>query len=129
MSEDPEHTQIVLIDRQHSWLERSARALRRAGFKVESLDHYDYPPATLHDGAAPRLIVLGCASIGLDEQQLIDRIIKNKDHLLVLSTSLPWKVMHELFLHGATDVTEKPYDPSGLITTVNQVLESLSPNR
>jgi hypothetical protein len=57
---------------------------------------------------------------------LIDRIIEHKDHLLVLSTSLPWDVMRQLFRHGATDVTEKPYDPGGLITTVNQVIESLS---
>jgi DNA-binding NtrC family response regulator len=130
MSDDMRRTPIVLIDRQHSWLERSAQALRAAGFEVESLEHYNYPPATPHsDRPVPKLVVLGCASIGPDEQELIGRILEHKDHLLVLSTSLPWRVMRELFLNGAADVTEKPYDSSGLITTVNQVLGSLSPNR
>ena len=73
--------------------------------------------------------MLCCASIGTDEQNLINRILEHKDHLLVLSTSLPWRVMRALFLDGATDVTEKPYDAGSLVTTVHEVLDSLSPNK
>jgi DNA-binding NtrC family response regulator len=129
VTDDVEQVKIVVIDRQHSWLERSARALRKEGFAVKTLDHYNYPPSDAAADAPPRLVVLGCASVGPDEQELINRIIAHKDHVLVLSTSLPWNVQRELFLHGVADATDKPYDASGVIVTVNQVLDSLSPNR
>jgi DNA-binding NtrC family response regulator len=129
MSDQLAHKQIVLIDRQHSWLERSTQTLRRAGFSVEPLADYDYPPHNMPHDAPPRLVVLGCASVGQAEMDLIRRILLRGDHLLVLSTSISQREMRNLFLRGAADVTDKPYDSGNLVSTVTQVLNSLSPSR
>ena len=129
MSEENARRAIVLIDRQHSWLERSAQTLRRAGFDVETLDNYNYPDPDRPNDVRSRLVVLGCASVGPDELELIQRFVHHRDYLLVLSTAISSREMRNLFLHGATDVTDKPYDPGGLLETVTQVLESLSPQR
>lgn len=129
MSDQLAHKEIVLIDRQLSWLERSAQTLRRAGFSVEAFTHYDYLTPDMPHTTPPRLVVLGCASVGDDEVDLIRRILLHGDHLLVLSTSISQREMRNLFLSGATDVTDKPYDSSGLVATVTEVLRSLSPSR
>jgi DNA-binding response OmpR family regulator len=126
MKIDIERLHLVLIDRQHSWLERSDQALRLAGFEVDSLNHYNYPPPNEEPvDTAPKLVILGCASIGQDEFDLINRILQHKDHLIVLSTALPRNVMRSVFLVGADDVANKPYDPNRLVTMVNQVLRSI----
>jgi DNA-binding NtrC family response regulator len=118
---------ILLIDKQNSWRERSAHALRLAGFAVEALDTYTLPEALLHhDDHRPDLVVLGCASVGPEEQSLINEVLLQQWHLLVLSTSLPWHTMRALFRVGANDVTDKPYDADLLVTTVNQALESIA---
>jgi DNA-binding response OmpR family regulator len=121
---------ILLIDRQHSWLQRSAEALCSAGFEVDSLDRYDYPDQLARSkNTRPTLVVLGCASIGPEELLLIDRVLQNKDHLIVMSTSLPSQIMRQVFLVGADDVTDKPYNVKNLVEIVNQVLHSISPTR
>ena len=125
MKTDRARKQIVLIDRQHSWLERSAETLRLAGFDVATVGQYDYPPAVQGSSAPSKLVILGCASIGQDEFDLIKRIIEHKDHLLVLSTALSPHIMRTVFLVGADDVTNKPYHPDHLITAVHQVLRSI----
>lgn len=118
---------ILLIDKQHSWRERSAHALELAGFTVEALDSYRLPEELLyHDRQRPDLVVLGCASVGPEEQSLINEVLLQQWHLLVLSTSLPWHTMRALFRVGANDVTDKPYDADVLVTTVNEALESIS---
>lgn len=123
----PLQKSILLIDRQHSWRERATHALQRAGFAVEALDSYDLPEELLHhDRQRPDLVVLGCASVGPEEQSLINAVLLQQWHLLVLSTSLPWHTMRALFRVGANDVTDKPYDAEVLVTTVNQALESIS---
>jgi DNA-binding response OmpR family regulator len=130
MSNDQEHIRprIMLIDRQRSWLERSVLALRSAGFEVDFLDHYDYPPPYARpDKDHSTLVILGSASIGPEEFRLIERVHQNGDHLLVLSTSLPWSIMRKVFLGGADDVTNKPYDPKSLVSIVHQVVSSISP--
>lgn len=128
MSERPRRAErsILLIDKQDSWRERSARALTRAGFAVETLDRYSLPPDLLRgERPGPTLMVLGCASVGSEELELIGQILRHRWHLLVLSTSLPWHTMRALFRDGADDVTDKPYDADLLVTTVNQALESI----
>jgi len=116
---------ILLIDKQASWRERSARALAREGFAVDSLASYVLPNEGAHGAFRPDLVVLGCASVGPEEQELIGQVLRRKLHLLVLSTSLPWHIMRALFRDGANDVTDKPYDPDLLVETVNQALESI----
>lgn len=118
---------ILLIDKQRSWRERSTHALELAGFAVEALDSYVIPEALLHhDRPRPDLVVLGCASVGPEEQILINEVLLQQWHLLVLSTSLPWHTMRALFRVGANDVTDKPYDADLLVMTVNQALESIA---
>jgi len=118
---------ILIIDRQHSWLERSVEALRHAGFDVSSLDSYDYS-GQLSDGSSPDLVILGCATIGPDELALITRILEHKDQLVVLSTLLPRQTMRTLFLVGAVDVADKPYEPQNLVAIVHHVLDIIAPN-
>jgi len=115
---------ILLIDCQEYWRERSAAALRDAGFEVEVLSHYDYTP---REGSEPDLVILGCAAIGENEQHLIGHLLAAKLHLLVLCTSLPWRVMRALFLAGADDVAEKPYNPSNLLSAVEHAFKSITP--
>src|SRR5258705_760110 len=125
MSRQVERKRILLIDRQDSWRERSRYALRDTGFEVSTLDHYDSPPGD-PSGPAPDLVIIGCASIGPEEMQLILQILEHKIHLLVLSTALPWKEMRALFLAGADDVTNKPYNPDLLVSIVTQAFENLA---
>lgn len=114
---------ILVIDKQDYWRKLSTHVLEQAGFTVAAIDNYAYP----HDDAAvvsvsPDLVVLGCAAIGFEEQTLIRHILDHKHRLLVLSTSLPWQVMRSLFLLGADDVADKPYDARYLLKIVEGVL-------
>lgn len=128
MSETPprQARSILLIDKQDSWRDRSARALTQAGFAVEGLDRYSLPAELLRgERRPPALVVLGCASVGPEEQTLIEQILRCQWRLLVLSTSLPWHTMRALFRDGASDVTDKPYDADLLVATVSQAFESI----
>ena len=120
-----ESKRVVVIDCQDHWRELSIGALRAEGFTVEVLDNYDFPPVP--PGEEPDLVILGCARIRPEELELIKRILDQKLHLLVLSTSLPWQVMRHLFLAGADDVTDKPYNPEHLVNIVTEVFKGLSP--
>lgn len=117
---------ILLIDKQSSWRERSAQALMRAGFVVDVLDVYSLSWETSRAEVKPDLVVLGCASVGPEEQELIGQVLLQKMHLLVLSTSMPWHVMRALFRNGASDAADKPYDPQLLVETVNEAIESIT---
>lgn len=116
---------VLVIDTQKYWRELSTKTLEDAGFIVESMDDYSYEPG----GTELKfdLIILGCARIDADEQRLISKILESGQHLLVLSTSLPWKVMRSLFLAGADDVANKPYDPDRLTSIVQQAFETIAP--
>jgi DNA-binding NtrC family response regulator len=118
---------VLVIDRQEYWRELSAQALEASGFLVRTLATYDYPPqGDAFPKRAPDLVILGCASIGAEEQQLIARVLEQKDHLLVFCVSLPMPVMRSLFLKGADDVDDKPYNPTQLVNSVEQALEAIS---
>lgn len=121
---DGRKKRILLIDHQEYWRKRSAAALEEAGFVVDTLSHYDYSP---RDEERPDLVVLGCTAINPDEQKLIGHLLALKLHLLVLCTSLPWRVMRALFIAGADDVAEKPYNPSHLLSAVDHALRSIAP--
>lgn len=60
------------------------------------------------------------------EQQLIEQVLRHKQRLLVLPTSLPWRVMRSLFLAGVDDAADKPYDPDYLIDMVGQMFEQIA---
>ncbi len=119
---------ILLIDLQDEWRERSARALESEGYEVSVLDNYSYPPSG-QETSTERfdLVILGCASIGNEERDLIDRIVSYHDHLMVLSTALPWPLMRLVFLAGVDDVADKPYDSLRLVKLIEQAFDAMKP--
>ncbi len=120
---------ILLIDHQAHAREIATSALRLAGFVVCILDTYNY--VTLQDcfqAMHPDLVVLSCTHIGSQEQQLITHVLADKYHLLILCVSLPWQVMHSLFLQGVDDVVDKPYEAASLVKIVNQTIDSTVPH-
>lgn len=119
---------ILIIDHQKYWRELSAQALEAAGFTICEFDTYNYP--LVGECAAlepPDLVILGCTTIGPEEEALIQRVLADRRPLVVLSTSLSWLVAHSLFLAGVKDVADKPYDPGQLVTMVQQALHSTLP--
>ncbi len=125
MKSDSSKKHILLIDHQPYWREISTNALRGAGFTVDMLGTYhDLPSQECREGEKPELVVLGCTRIGTEEQRLIDEVLHQKHHLLVLCTSLSWQTMRTLFLKGVDDILDKPYNPTKLVKIVNEALEN-----
>jgi DNA-binding response OmpR family regulator len=121
---------ILIVDLQEYWRTISADALIRRGYDVCVLSDYDYSPASANcHGKPPDLVILGCASIGSEEQEFIKKVMADKRHLVVLSTSLPWADMRSLFLAGADDVADKSYDPGHIVNIVEEAFENVSTRR
>jgi DNA-binding response OmpR family regulator len=124
---DPTAKRILVIDRQKDWRISTADFLRGLGFLVKESESYEYTSAMaqIEDQAAD-LIILGCAVVKKEEQELIGKILNDRHHLLVFSASLPWADMRSVFLAGADDVTNKTYDHSRLRKAVTDVLANLA---
>jgi DNA-binding response OmpR family regulator len=119
---------VLVVDRQAYWRGLSAAALKDRGFDVKALSAYDYSPETAYfDGKPPDLVVLGCASIKREERDFIEAVLTDGPHLLVFSASLPWRDARSVFLAGADDVADKPYDLDQLINTVTEVFKRREP--
>ena len=119
---------VLVVDRQEYWRGLSTAALRGRGFSVKTLGTYDYSPeAAYFDGQPPDLVVLGCASIRREEREFIEKVLSGGTHLVVFSASLPWRDARSVFLAGADDVADKPYDPNQLLNTVDEVFRSEVP--
>src|SRR5258708_37557477 len=103
---------ILVIEHQSSWRELSMHTLRDAGFSVEGFSNY-------HDHslwqANPDLIILSCARVGFEEQQLITQLLREKHHLLTLSAYLPKSTMHVSFMQYADVIMDKLYSPNSLV--------------
>lgn len=120
--------QILVIDKQDYWRVLSVRTLEAAGFAVVGISNYAYPFSLPDDWRIqPDLVILGCATIGPEEHKLIGHILANRHLLLVLSSALPWDTRRSIFLLGAADVDDKPYEPDYLIQTVETVLKDIEP--
>lgn len=118
-----EQKSILIIDRQNSWREAAATALRSSGYMVYTQDKYD--SEFIID--SPDLIIFGCVRIRSAERRFIKKLMVNKLHLLVLSSSLPWSLVRPLFLDGVEDVTEKPYQKDRILKAVEEVFDNMSP--
>lgn len=122
---------ILLIDQKDTWRRRSANDLRLAGAQVYESGSYEYPPPAFAQSAETDalfdLVILGCLRVREEESKLIRSIVSYDHRLLVLSGSLPWPTMRSVFLTGADDVTNKPYDSAKLINVVVQALEAIRP--
>ena len=126
MKSESVNKRILLIDNQPYWREISTNALREAGFTVDMLETYhDLASQECVDEEKPELVLLGCKRIGTEEQQLIDEVLNQKQHLLVLCTSLSWLTMRTLFLKGVDDILDKPYNPAKLVNIVRETLENI----
>jgi DNA-binding response OmpR family regulator len=120
-------TKIVVIDHQAYWLGLSAEALTEEGFTIHIHSRYDYPPPEIADGETPDLVILGCPAIREEEQKLIESVLARDHHLLVLCTSLSMRTMRSLFLGGASDVTDKTFDPNRLVAVIKETLRRVKP--
>lgn len=121
----PEVKRVLVVDRQEYWRGISAEALREKGFVVKVLSKYAYSPDTAYfDGEPPDMVVLGCASIKREERDFIQAVLADGPRLLVFCASLPWPDARSVFLAGADDVTEKPYNPDRVVSTVEEIFES-----
>lgn len=123
---EPSNKRVLIIDRQSYWRDKVAAALRDQGYNVQILSSYDYepPPKNDEEGVAD-LVILGCPRLSRDERDLINRILSNHQHLVVFCSSLPWGDMRTLFMAGADDVADKPYDPAKVISVVQEVFANI----
>lgn len=119
-----EQKSILIIDRQNSWREEAAAALGSSGYIVYTQDRYEYPVSITQK---PDLIIFGCVRIRREERRFIKKLMMDKQHLLVLSSSLPWSLVRPLFLEGVEDVTEKPYQKDRILKAVEEVFYNMSP--
>lgn len=119
---------ILIVDRESYWRAFSANALQAAGFAVRTLDSYDYRlfQEYVHE-EPPDLIVFGCGNVEPEDQEMIERMLNQGYHMLVLCTSPEWPLIHSLFQAGADDVADKPYDRGRLLRLVEQTLQSIVP--
>jgi DNA-binding response OmpR family regulator len=126
MSFSFKNKRILIIDRQKYWREMLAETLAEGDSQVALLDNYEYQVGGIYFAGehTPDLVILGCVRVGMEERELIRRILADKLHLMVFSSLLPWEEMRELFSEGADDVADKSYDPDRLISAVEDVLNA-----
>ncbi len=116
---------VLVVDRQAYWLKFATEALMSAGFSVSVSEKYPCELArSAPNSGSSDLVILGCARVGADEQEVITDILSQGYHLLVLCAFLPWKVMRALFLLGVDDVADKPYSAQELVSTVETLVAS-----
>jgi DNA-binding response OmpR family regulator len=127
MSSLLENKRVLIIDRQSFWRERARKALIGTGYNVEVLDNYEYEPnhSYFREGP-PELIILSCPKLKHDERELIDKVLADRRHLVVFCSSLPWGDMRTLFMAGADDVVDKPYDSARVVTIIEEAFANMS---
>ncbi|HEX3247830.1 MAG TPA: hypothetical protein VHS05_00275 [Pyrinomonadaceae bacterium] len=126
MNSSIDPNEVLVIDKLEHWRKLSQATLKLAGFKVRVNANYDCPLVSEQKNGSLDLIILGCAGIGSDELQLIDRVRSNKLRILVLCTSLHMPAMRLLFLRGADDVAEKPFDSKQLLDVVGHAIQHIT---
>ena len=124
MSQDSDIKHIIVIDRKSRWREFSKAALTARGYHIHLYDNYDYPPPTLGSNQ-PALVILGCVTVGEEELQLIEQVVRRQHHLMVFCTAVGRDVMRSVFLKGAEDVTEWPYDVDTFVDSIEHVLHTI----
>lgn len=119
---------ILIIDTQRYWRELATSVLRDQGFRVCDLATYSsFPDAQCFQGEKPDLVVLGCATVGPGEKDLIARIQHQHYTLLVLCTILSSELIRSLFLQKVDDIAEKSYHPGQLIQTLRRAIPESVP--
>lgn len=115
-----------MVDRQDYWRKLARGALRRSGEPVLALGSYDAAAVERAlAAAATDLVVLGCASFGEDERELLARLVPTGVPVLVLATPLSHAMIREIFLLGAADVAEKPFSGPEVRRVVDEAFANL----
>jgi DNA-binding response OmpR family regulator len=115
---------VLIVDREPYWLDFSKGVLRRKGYRVVTASSHDELVTALQAGK-PDLLLLGFAAIGDAERKLIGDVLQTTGdpHVLVLSTSLPLETVRDLFVLGASDVTNKPFAERELLRLIENHLQ------
>lgn len=127
MNDSAKGKYVLIIDRQPFWQDKAVAALEKKGYLVSALGTYDYASETSYfKGIPPDLVIIGCSSIKHEERELINKVLADHRHLVVLCASLPWGDMRALFLAGADDVVDnKPYDSDRFVSIVEEAFEGM----
>ncbi len=126
MNSVTDRSELLVIDKLEHWRKLSQSTLKLAGFKVRAVDSYDCPLVPEKQNGSLALIILGCACIGAEELEFIERVRMNQLRLLVLCTCLRMRVMRLLFLRGVDDVAEKPFDSKQLLDVVDHSIQNIA---
>jgi DNA-binding response OmpR family regulator len=111
---------ILLVDRQPYWRDLATAVLRSAGYAVT--------PSATYAEALPQdytLVLLGCASVDVDEHLFIARLLACRQQIIVLATYLPAHSLRALFIAGVADAGDKTYDPVEVVAIVGHTLQRL----
>jgi DNA-binding response OmpR family regulator len=126
MSDLAQTKRVLIIDRQSFWRDKAALALGSQGYEVQILDTYNYEPGLAYfAGGPPDLVILGCSRLQHDERELINNVLADHRHLVVFCSSLPWGDMRTLFMAGADDVVDKPYDSARVVSIVEEAFANM----
>jgi DNA-binding response OmpR family regulator len=118
---------FLLVDVEDYWREFSFVSLNSIGCKVRRYKSYKRLRVRLkkfHD--KPDLIIIGCSKPAAEEVELIKLLRANNFRQLILCSFLSREEMKELFLAGADDVTDKPFDSVQLLTTIKESLDNIA---
>ena len=115
---------ILIIDKTPHWRKFSEDALAEKGYAIHLQSEYCYPPS-LDSRQEPALVILGCATVGPEELELIKKIVAYKHHLMVFCTALPRDVMRVVFLEGVDDVVDRQYNVDDFVENIEQVLRNI----
>ena len=126
MSDLSKTKQVLIIDKQSFWRDKARKALIGKGYRVQTCNNYDYDPSHGYfPEGPPDLVILGCPNLKYEERALIDKVLADHRHLVVFCSSLPWGDMRTLFMAGADDVVDKPYDSARVVTIVEEAFANM----
>ncbi|CAN5341826.1 hypothetical protein BH10BAC1_BH10BAC1_12040 [soil metagenome] len=118
--------EFFIVDTSGFWSDFSYCSLTSTGCKIKKYTSYKYLKVTLNKfKEKPDLIIIGCSKPNIEEIELVEFLHHNNFRQIVLCSFLSWDEMRELFLAGADDVTEKPFDSEELIETIKESLNNM----
>lgn len=115
---------IIIIDKRSSWQGLPNEDLYSKGYTVQHVQNYDEVSQTMK-ACKPDLVIFGCSTVSQTELNVIETIVQLKHPLIVTCTTLPRDMMREIFLKGAEEVVDQPYDFEEFIKIVEAVLRSI----
>lgn len=115
---------IFIFDKHKPWREFSRQVLKTAGFIVKEFSSYE--KFRIVQPNVPDLVIVGFAKATSTEIELIKKVRRSNVPLLALSSFLSGNEMRILFLAGADDVAEKPFNQQSLVNAVSESFNNIS---